>query len=195
MAVNSVKIGRFQFQGGTSKEWADSNLILLENEPAFEQDTTRMKFGDGKTLYKDLPYITLGVVDAANLTDEAIEALTGPKGKDGKDLIVKSYSKDENGNIVLVLSDGTKTTLPKGEKGDEGKQGPPGKDGVDGKDGSDATVVAGTGLKKSGDTISVNTKYVATKQDLKSYAKATDIPKLVTLTPVSYTHLTLPTKA
>lgn len=111
MATGIVQ-GRFQFQDGSKEELEASDLILLKGEIALETDeegTTRIKRGDGKTKYVDLPYITIG---------------------------------------------------------------------EPGEDGSDATVMAGTGLTKSGSTISVNSSYVATKQDLKSYAKAADIPKI-----------------
>ena len=130
-----------------------------------------------------------GVVTFESLTDEQIESIKGADGapgapgKDGingKSITIKSQSINSAGDRVIVFSDGTSVTIPKGEKGDEGKQGPPGKDGTN------ATVTAGNGLTKSGDTISVNTKYVATKTDLKSYAKVTDIPKLVTLTQSEY---------
>ena len=46
---------------------------------------------------------------------------------------------------------------PKGEKGDKGDKGDPGEQGPPGPAGSDATVTAGDGLSKDGDTISVDT--------------------------------------
>ena len=314
MATIGYKIGRFQFQGGTKKDWEDAELVLLENEIALERDTEtnsiKMRVGDGKSKYADCPYIDIGTYSVESLRDKDIEKIRGPQGrkgdpftvddftaeqwldlkgkkgdpgKDGESITIKSQSINSSGDRVIVFSDGTSVTIPKGEKGDTGSanirlsqydtrrdnqspewyfknhnrslitefkycnvvglteiltgnycnvttitpwrdpsggypvqfatnstsqgiyayrvalsmtdwsdwsiigaQGPPGKDGVDGKDGTNATVVAGTGLKKSGDTISVNTKYVATKTDLKSYAKVTDIPKLVTLTQSEY---------
>lgn len=205
MATIGYKIGRFQFQGGTKKELEASELILLENELALEVDeetgSVKMRRGDGKSKYADCPYIDIGTITVADLTEEDIEKITGPRGepgkdftydmftpeqrldlkgepgKDGKSITIKSQSLNSTGDRVVVFSDNTSVTIPKGDKGAPGSPG---------KDGSDATVVAGTGLSKSGSTISVNTSYVATKSDLNVYAKTVDIPKLVTLTQAQY---------
>lgn len=139
-----------------------------------------------------------GVMTFADLTDEQRESLRGPEGKqgeqgiqgptgptgspgkdgaDGKSITIKSQSLNTTGDRVVVFSDGSSVTIPKGDKGAPGSPG---------KDGSDATVTAGTGLSKLGTTLSVNTSYVATKTDLKSYAKSTDVPKMVTLTQAEY---------
>ena len=55
-----VKIGRFTFQEGTRSELIGSDLILYEGEIALEADTQLMKMGDGKTIYKELPYMNRG---------------------------------------------------------------------------------------------------------------------------------------
>lgn len=144
MATGIVQ-GRFQFQDGSKEELEASDLILLKGEIALETDeegTTRIKRGDGRSKYGDLPYISIGEVGFKDLTDEEKKLIIGPKG----------------------------------EKGEPGK------------DGSDATVIAGKGLTKSGDTISVDNT-VALKSDLKAYAKATDIPKMVSLTQADYDKL------
>ena len=75
-----VLSGRFQFKRATKKEWEDSNIVLLDGELALESDTTKIKAGDGKTPYVDLPYITIGSVGFDELTEEEKEALVGPKG-------------------------------------------------------------------------------------------------------------------
>lgn len=41
---------------GKSTTWATKNLLLLDGEPGFEIDTLRLKIGDGKTKWNDLPY-------------------------------------------------------------------------------------------------------------------------------------------
>lgn len=123
MATIGVKLGRFQFQGGTSQEWADTGLILLENELAYEADSNRFKMGDGKSKYKDLPYITVGNIEFDKLTDEQKESLKGdkgdpgPPGKNGSDATViagagltKTGSTLSVDNTIARVSD-----LPKWE--------------------------------------------------------------------------------
>lgn len=96
----------------------------------------------------------------------------GPRGEPGKDGQVTFESLTDE-QIESIRG-------PEGKPGADGPPGPPGKNG------SDATITAGTGLSKSGSTISVDTTYVATKSDLKAYAKTADVPKMVTLTQAEY---------
>lgn len=72
--------GRFQFQRATKEEWENSDIVLLDGEIAIESDTTKMKAGDGKTLYKDLRYITIGEMSFKDLTDEEKAKVKGEKG-------------------------------------------------------------------------------------------------------------------
>lgn len=156
----------------------DGKSITVASSTKKADRSVDIKFSDGKVVNippgekgdrgdpgKD------GQVTFESLTDEQIESI---RGADGKSVTISSTSLNTNGDRVIKFSDGTSTTIPKGAKGDPGKNG------------SDATVTAGTGLRKSGTTISVNTSYVATKSDLKSYAKASNVPKMVTLTQAEY---------
>lgn len=79
MALGMVN-GRFQFQRGTKAQWEESEIVLLDGEIAIESDTTKMKAGDGKTLYKDLPYITIGELKFGELTEEEKAKVKGEKG-------------------------------------------------------------------------------------------------------------------
>lgn len=45
-----------KFKRGKSTTWKTKNLLLLDGEPGFEIDTLRLKIGDGKTAWNDLPY-------------------------------------------------------------------------------------------------------------------------------------------
>lgn len=45
-----------KFKRGKSTTWRTKNLLLLDGEPGFEIDTLRLKIGDGKTAWNDLPY-------------------------------------------------------------------------------------------------------------------------------------------
>ena len=49
-----------QLKRGKSTTWKTKNLLLLSGEPGFETDTHRLKIGDGKTKWNDLPYIGNG---------------------------------------------------------------------------------------------------------------------------------------
>ena len=79
MALGMVS-GRFQFQRGTKAEWEESDIVLLDGEIAIESDTTKMKAGDGKTVYRDLPYISIGDFSFADLSEEDKKRVQGKKG-------------------------------------------------------------------------------------------------------------------
>ena len=79
MAIGVLN-GRFQFQRATKKEWEDSNIVLLDGEIALESDTTKIKAGDGKTPYTELPYITIGSVAFSEISEEDKKNLKGDKG-------------------------------------------------------------------------------------------------------------------
>lgn len=60
----------FQLKRGTAEKWIELNLILAAGEPGFEIDTGRLKIGDGKRAWLDLPYLGEGgVVNAATHYD------------------------------------------------------------------------------------------------------------------------------
>ena len=84
------------------------------------------------------------------------------------------------------ISDLAKTPGPPGPKGDKGPSGPPGKDG------SDASIEAGTGLKKTENKLSIDWKSLEAMIIMLSFAKKSDVPKLVTLTQAEYDKLSPP---
>ena len=47
----------FKLKRGTAARWAEVNPILQQGEPGFVYDENRLKIGDGKTAWNDLPYI------------------------------------------------------------------------------------------------------------------------------------------
>ena len=55
MAV--VTNSTFQLKRGTAARWAEVNPLLAAGEPGFVYDQYRLKIGDGKTHWNDLPYI------------------------------------------------------------------------------------------------------------------------------------------
>lgn len=46
----------FKFRGDQASVWASKNPILRENEPGREEDTNKVKFGNGIDRWNDLPY-------------------------------------------------------------------------------------------------------------------------------------------
>lgn len=53
----STVISTFKLKRGTAARWAELNPILLQGEPGFVYDINRLKIGNGKTPWNDLPYI------------------------------------------------------------------------------------------------------------------------------------------
>jgi hypothetical protein len=47
----------FKLRRGQSAEWESVNPKLSDGEPGFELDTFKLKIGDGKTYWRDLPYV------------------------------------------------------------------------------------------------------------------------------------------
>lgn len=47
---------RIQLRRGSAAFWTDENPILFPGEPGYEQDTRKLKIGDGKTPWRELPY-------------------------------------------------------------------------------------------------------------------------------------------
>ena len=147
MATGVIQ-GRFQFYDGTKEELEASDLILLKGELALETDdegTTRIKRGDGRSKYADLPYITIGEIKVDELSEEDKALIRGPKGekgdpftfddltvsqrldlkgdtgdvgpqgKPGESIRIAETFEDEENNVVVSFSDDTQITIPKGK--------------------------------------------------------------------------------
>lgn len=194
MAIVTQNI-RLQLYNGTSSEWEESDLILRAGEPAYESDTTKLKIGDGRSLYRDLPYISVGEVKLTDFSPEEREKIQGPpgppgknltyndltadqrldlKGEPGESITIKSSYIDDKGNTIIIFSDDKTIVVQRGAKGD------------------DASIQAGQGISKNEGTISIDELYVATKEDLNVYAKKIDLPKIVELSQSEYDALTNP---
>lgn len=135
-----VRIGRFTFQEGTRSELIGSDLILYKGEVALEADTQYMKMGDGKTIYKELPYMNRG--------PQGPKGDKGEKGDTGTSLTISGTvdseaslpknPKDGVGYMVQgdlhIAKNGVFVNVGriKGPKGDTGPQGPVGERGPQG---------------------------------------------------------------
>jgi len=47
-----------QFRRATEDEWIERNPILYIGEPALSTDVYKVKIGDGKSTWKEIPYLT-----------------------------------------------------------------------------------------------------------------------------------------
>lgn len=141
-----VRIGRFTFQEGTRSELISSDLILYKGELALEADTQLMKMGDGKTIYKELPYMNRG--------PQGQKGDKGEKGDTGTSLTISGTvdseaalpknPQDGVGYMVQgdlhIAKDGIFVNVgrikgPKGDTGPQGEQGPRGPQGQKGDKG------------------------------------------------------------
>lgn len=126
-----LRLGRFIFNKDTKQELIDSNLVLIDGEIAIEHDTQLMKVGDGKTYYKDLPYLNRG--------EKGDKGDKGATGETGAALSIKgSFSNISELPVTGIIGDGymvggdlylwsdtewVNVGQIKGEKGDKGDKG------------------------------------------------------------------------
>ena len=108
---------KVQFKRMTRQQWQTSTYIPDEGEMVFETDTGFAKFGDGRSRYPQLRYLT------GPQGERGPKGETGERGPAGRDGVVTF----EN------LSQAQRNSL----KGDRGEQGPPGPQGIPGPRGAD----------------------------------------------------------
>lgn len=49
----------FRLRRGTAARWTSVNPVLGPGEPGYEEDTHKLKLGDGWTAWRDLPYLSI----------------------------------------------------------------------------------------------------------------------------------------
>ena len=126
-----LRLGRFIFNNNTKQELIDSDLVLLNGEIALEQDTQLMKVGDGKTLYKDLPYLNRGEKGEKGEKGDIGETGTGLSIKGSFATTDELPQMGEAGDGYMVVGDlylwsdteWVNVGQIKGEKGDKGDKG------------------------------------------------------------------------
>lgn len=97
----------FKLKRGTAARWAEVNPILEQGEPGFVYDENRLKVGDGKTPWNDLPYID-GKREVSNF-----DYLSDFPAVGDEDIIYKAekeqslYQFNADTNKYEKLSDGT----------------------------------------------------------------------------------------
>ena len=83
---------RIKFRRDTAANWTEQDPVLALGEPGFEQDTNRLKIGDGETAWADLDYASGG---SDILTDD--HSVTITVGNTEYFAIVNRANNDDNG--------------------------------------------------------------------------------------------------
>ena len=91
-------------RNGTSAQWTAANPVLLKGELGLENDTRRMKIGDGIAAWEDLPYADKEVRDLVEAAKTSLdESLT-----DIRDAIKSGATLDEAKAALQALGDNYK---------------------------------------------------------------------------------------
>ena len=104
---------RFQLRRATSATWKAVNPVLMEGEPGLEINTLKVKYGDGITAWKDLPYWTGGGVELRNNGTAIQWRHEGEAWQDLADLVDLSRPIDIKG-VAQTLGE-LPSTAPTGE--------------------------------------------------------------------------------
>ncbi|HER5500895.1 TPA: hypothetical protein VKZ34_001077 [Streptococcus pyogenes] len=123
------------FDRKDASEWQSTNPVIDEGELVVELDTHKLKVGDGKTSYNDLPYYegpqgeSITKVQLSENGDLSVwigdkeTKLGNIKGQKGdKGTSITDITKDGE-TLTIKLSDDTQKifNIPNGQKGDRGK--------------------------------------------------------------------------
>ena len=101
MATTVIKT-TFQLKRGSADRWVELNLVLAAGEPGFEIDTNRLKIGDGKTPWTQLPYIgETGIVNALTYADFPKTGTVGVIYKAEKEKSLYQWSSTANSYELL----------------------------------------------------------------------------------------------
>ncbi|MFU1594596.1 hypothetical protein ACMYNF_04170, partial [Streptococcus dysgalactiae] len=133
-SVETIPI-KIVFDRKDAAEWQSTNPVIDAGEMVVELDTHRLKVGDGKLTYNDLPYYegpqgeSVTKVQLSENGDLSIwigdqeTKLGNIKGQKGdKGTSITDITKDGE-TLTITLSDDTQKTfsIPNGQKGDRGK--------------------------------------------------------------------------
>lgn len=106
MATTIIKT-TFQLKRGSAAKWTELNLVLAAGEPGFEIDTNRLKIGNGKTPWLELPYINDGsIVNAATHYDFPIIGATGVIYKAQNEKLLYQWNSQIQSYEVLGMGSG-----------------------------------------------------------------------------------------
>ena len=58
-STDQAPIARLKFKRGTASEWETRDVVLADGQPGYDKTNNRLKIGDGKTTWSELPYISI----------------------------------------------------------------------------------------------------------------------------------------
>lgn len=141
-----------QLRRGAASLWTSANPILADGEMGVEDDTLKVKIGDGTTNWVSLPYFTQGAAGLSayqiavaegfvgNVNDwlDSLVGATGPTGP-ANTLSIGTVLSGTTPNATITGTAPNQTlslVLPKGDQGDVGPIGPEGPQGEQGIQGA-----------------------------------------------------------
>lgn len=146
---------RFELRRGPAAEWTAENPVLSAGEPGFENDTGKLKIGDGVQVWTSLPYFLpdddIAALIAAAIADATLTGVPGPTGPTGATGATGPAGSDGASAYEIAVADGfggteadwltslignTGATGATGAKGDPGDTGPTGAIGTTGPTGA-----------------------------------------------------------
>ena len=77
MAETTVRNMRILTRRDDALEWTEANPVLLKGEMGYEMDAAGLKFGDGVTRWRELPYFMGGFdgIDGGGPTLEGVKGV------------------------------------------------------------------------------------------------------------------------
>ena len=151
---------RYVLRSDTGTNWETKNPVLLLNEIAYDITARRYKMGDGKTAWKNLPYVKPDVINdlVTGGTTDALSAEQGKKLKEALDALQKQINDGDftgGDGKAATIKIGKVTTGAAGSPATVKNSGtenaavldfsiPKGDAGATGADGKAATITVGT---------------------------------------------------
>ena len=109
-----------QLRRATEPEWIDVNPVLRLGEPALSTDVYKLKIGDGRRRWADIPYLGLDTSELTELlsdyaTKEYVDMASSLGGKiDTISIQGVTQAIDANKNVdidISIINCGTSTTV------------------------------------------------------------------------------------
>ena len=125
---------RIVLRQDTAANWTKYNPLLLNGEFGFEEDTDKLKLGDGVHKWRDLPYWTPGPRGATG--SKGPTGATGPQGETGATGSTGADSTVPGPTGATGPQGETGATGPQGVQGPQGATGPQGVQGPQGEIGA-----------------------------------------------------------
>ncbi len=100
MAETKTLNVRFQQKIDTAENWANSTIELLAGEIAIESDTNKFKFGNGKDVYKDLPYAGIDQAQLDAIDDNYYRVIPN-EGETDAQAIARVIANPKKGDIAV----------------------------------------------------------------------------------------------